>query len=123
MIDDPFASAERAAGELREATGRSGFDVAIVLGSGWGPAVDALGPPAATVAMTALTGFPAPTVVGHAGTVTVVDIDGLAVLVLAGRSHLYEGHSPATVVHGVRTAVLSGCAGRRVDERRRQPAP
>lgn len=110
VSDDQFAQAELAAGQLRDATGRSGFDVAIVLGSGWGPAVEALGPPAAMVAMTELTGFPAPTVVGHAGTITVVDIDGRSVLVLAGRSHLYEGHPASTVVHGVRTAVLSGCA-------------
>ena len=26
-----------------------------------------------------------------------------------GRVHLYEGHAPATVVHGVRTAVAAGC--------------
>jgi purine-nucleoside phosphorylase len=29
--------------------------------------------------------------------------------VFLGRVHLYEGHSPATVVHGVRTAVAAGC--------------
>ena len=32
------------------------------------------------------------------------------VLVFLGRTHLYEGHSPATVVqHGVRTAIAAGC--------------
>jgi purine-nucleoside phosphorylase len=30
-------------------------------------------------------------------------------LVFLGRTHLYEGHSPATVVHGVRTAIAAGC--------------
>jgi len=29
--------------------------------------------------------------------------------VFLGRVHLYEGHDPATVVHGVRTAVAAGC--------------
>lgn len=29
-------------------------------------------------------------------------------VVLLGRSHLYEGRSPAEVVHGVRTAVMAG---------------
>jgi purine-nucleoside phosphorylase len=29
--------------------------------------------------------------------------------VFLGRVHLYEGHGPATVVHGVRTAVAAGC--------------
>ena len=59
--------------------------------------------------MDELQGVPAPTVLGHGGTVSSVDVDGTPVLVLAGRSHLYEGHPPATVVHAVRTAVLSGC--------------
>ena len=31
------------------------------------------------------------------------------VLVFLGRVHLYEGHSPAAVVHGVRTAIAAGC--------------
>jgi purine-nucleoside phosphorylase len=36
--------------------------------------------------------------------------DGPAeVLVIGGRVHLYEGHSPAAVVHLVRAAVLAGC--------------
>lgn len=109
MTDNPYASAASAAEQLRETTGRPGFDIAVVLGSGWGPAVEAIGPPSTTVPMTALPGFPAPTVVGHAGTVTVIEVAGKHVLVLAGRSHLYEGHSPSTVVHGVRTAVLAGC--------------
>lgn len=33
----------------------------------------------------------------------------MRVLVFLGRAHLYEGHSPQTVVHGVRTAVAAGC--------------
>jgi len=35
--------------------------------------------------------------------------DGLRLLVFLGRTHLYEGHPPATVVHGVRTAIAAGC--------------
>jgi purine-nucleoside phosphorylase len=31
------------------------------------------------------------------------------VLVFLGRVHLYEGHEPAVVAHGVRTAALAGC--------------
>ena len=31
------------------------------------------------------------------------------VLVFLGRTHLYEGHPVATVVHGVRTAMAAGC--------------
>jgi purine-nucleoside phosphorylase len=36
-------------------------------------------------------------------------VGGAPVLVLVGRSHLYEGHGPQVVVHGVRSAVLAGC--------------
>lgn len=110
MDDDPFAVAAAAAEQLRDLTGHADFDVAVVLGSGWGSAVDAIGPASASVPMTDLPGFPAPTVVGHAGTVTVIEAGERRVLVLAGRSHLYEGHTPATVVHAVRTAVLAGCS-------------
>lgn len=37
-----------------------------------------------------------------------VEVAGHDILVLAGRSHLYEGHNAHTVVHAVRSAVLSG---------------
>lgn len=113
-IDEtPFAAAREAAGALARLTGQDHHDVAVVLGSGWGPAVAELGAPSAQFPMTELPGFPAPTVVSHAGLASSIPVPGAsgthAVLALAGRSHLYEGHSPATVVHGVRTAVLAGC--------------
>jgi purine-nucleoside phosphorylase len=56
-----------------------------------------------------LGGFPPPTVPGHAAAVRSIDAGGLRVLVFLGRTHLYEGHPVATVVHGVRTAVAAGC--------------
>lgn len=109
MAGDPFAAAEEAALAVGRALGRDRHDVAIVLGSGWSPAVPELGHAVSTVSMQDLPGFPAPAVAGHPGTVTSVDIGDHATLVLAGRSHLYEGHDASTVVHGVRTAVLAGC--------------
>ena len=36
-------------------------------------------------------------------------MDGIAVLVLAGRTHLYEGLGLQPVVHGIRTAAAAGC--------------
>ena len=83
----------------------------MVLGSGWAPAADAIGPAEAEVPLTELGGFPEPTVAGHTPTVRSVRAGPLRVLVFLGRVHLYEGLPPATVVHGVRTAV---CAGARV---------
>jgi purine-nucleoside phosphorylase len=108
--DEPFALARAAAEAVAQRTGIAHHDVAIVLGSGWAPVADHLGEVRADVAMPDLPGFPAPTVVGHRGTVRSVEVAGLSVLVMAGRSHLYEGHPVSTVVHGVRTAVLAGCS-------------
>jgi purine-nucleoside phosphorylase len=107
---DPYALAEAAALEIVERTGGSRPDVAIVLGSGWLPAADTLGAPAAEVPTAELTGFAAPTVAGHAGSIRALDVGGARVLVLVGRVHLYEGRTEHEVVHGVRAAVLAGCA-------------
>lgn len=109
VTKDPFELARASAAVLARATTRDAHDVAIVLGSGWTPAADALGTPDVEMQMTDLGGFPAPTVAGHAGTVRSLEVAGKRVLVYGGRVHLYEGHPPATVVHGVRTAAAAGC--------------
>jgi purine-nucleoside phosphorylase len=107
VTDDPFAAAAASAARLTALTGP--HDVAVVLGSGWKPAADAIGPTEAEVPLTELGGFPQPTVAGHAPTVRSVSAGPRRVLVFLGRVHLYEGLPPAAVVHGVRTAVLAGC--------------
>ena len=103
---DPYAAAAASAARLTSLAGRP--DVAVVLGSGWAPAADAIGPAEAEVPLTELGGFPEPTVAGHTPTVRSVSAGPLRVLVFLGRVHLYEGLPPATVVHGVRTAVSAG---------------
>jgi purine-nucleoside phosphorylase len=105
----PYEEAHAAAEEIRARTKRPTHDVAIVLGSGWGPAAERLGPPDVEVAMEHLPGFPTPSVTGHRGVLRSVTVGGRPVLVLVGRTHLYEGHGPAVVVHGVRAAVFAGC--------------
>jgi purine-nucleoside phosphorylase len=105
---DPYAAAEASAGRLAELTGQAAHDVALVLGSGWAEAAGALGT-GTQVPVADLGGFPPPTVPGHAGVVRSIRIEELRVLVFLGRTHLYEGHPVATVVHGVRTAVAAGC--------------
>ena len=107
VTEDPYAVAEASAASLTGLTGRP--DVAVVLGSGWAPAADAIGPAEAEVPLTELGGFPEPSVAGHTPTVRLVSAGPLRVLVFLGRAHLYEGHAPATVVHGVRTAIAAGC--------------
>src|SRR5271155_1336364 len=105
---DPDTLARRAAQFIAEGTGIAEHDVAIVLGSGWAPAVAALGPPTAVLPMADLPGFTPPTAVGHTGQVSSVRIGAHRVLVLAGRVHAYEGHDLLHVVHPVRAACAAG---------------
>ena len=106
-VADPFATAAASADRLTALTGP--HDAAVVLGSGWSPAADAIGTAETEIPLAELGGFPASTVPGHAPTVRSVAAGTVRVLVFLGRVHLYEGLSPATVVHGVRTAVAAGC--------------
>jgi purine-nucleoside phosphorylase len=110
---EPYGAAAASAARLAERTGQAGHDIAVVLGSGWAPAADAvaaaLGAAVTEVPVADLGGFAASTVPGHAGAVRSLVTDGLRLLVFLGRTHLYEGHPAATVVHGVRTAVAAGC--------------
>jgi len=107
---DPYALAEQAAAVVAERTGVARHDVAIVLGSGWGDAAAAIGEVVSDGPLSDIPGLAQPTVRGHAGRLLSLGVDGLAVLVLAGRSHLYEGYDAHAVVHGVRTAVCAGCS-------------
>jgi purine-nucleoside phosphorylase len=106
---DPFGAAQAAARQLADKTGLDHHDVAVVLGSGWLPAADRLGEVMAEISFRELDGFPTPSVAGHAGAVRSIATSSARVLTFLGRVHLYEGHGPATVVHAIRTAVLSGC--------------
>lgn len=108
MDSGPYTRARLAAGRLAELTGQARHDALVVLGSGWGPAADAFGEPVAAFPMRDLPGFVTPVAEGHAGEVRSYDLDGVATLVLLGRTHLYEGHGPEPVVHGIRTAAAAG---------------
>jgi purine-nucleoside phosphorylase len=98
-----------AAAVLAEKTGVPSHDVALVMGSGWLPAVDALGDATAELSTTDLPGFAPPAVEGHAGKVRSVRAGDRNLLVFLGRTHFYEGRGVAAVVHGVRTAAAAGC--------------
>lgn len=102
-------AAEQAARELSLSLGR-GHRVAVVIGSGWAPALDSLGPTTAAVTTSGITGFAPPAVAGHAGEVRSIALDEQhEVLVFVGRTHLYEGRGVDAVAHPVRTAVAHGC--------------
>ncbi len=105
---NPYELAAEAAAEVTRWAGAPPHDVAIVLGSGWQGVADGLGSAEAERATADLPGFAAPTVAGHQGQLRSVQVGRHRVLLLIGRTHLYEGRSPAEVVHPVRTAVIAG---------------
>ena len=113
LYSDPLQAAVIAASEIASRTGIASHDVALVMGSGWVGAVDALGTPSYECNAEEITGFFAPAVEGHSGKVRSYEIkDGdrtIRALVFLGRTHLYEGKGMEPVVHGVRTAVKAGC--------------
>lgn len=111
----PYEAATAAAARLAELTGVERHDVALVLGSGWLPAVDALGEATAEIDTTDLPGFSAAAVAGHSGKIRSIrctDPEGgeRHLLVFLSRTHFYEGKGVAAVVHPVRTAAAAGCS-------------
>ena len=103
----PFELAAEAAAFLRKRFGGD-HDMVAVLGSGWADAVGVLGT-GDRCAMNEVPGFKKPSALGHGGEAISLTIGASRVLVLTGRTHLYEGHGTAPVVHGVRTAAALGC--------------
>jgi len=92
--------------------------VGIVLGSGLGGLAADLASPVA-IPFADLPGWPAATAPGHAGRLLLGHLDGVPVVMLQGRLHLYEGNSPGLVVQpvllmgqlGARVIVLTNAAG------------
>jgi len=117
----PTDEARAAAVRIADLSGRGHHDVALVLGSGWSEVVTGLADPgsAVTIAPADLPGFATPAVAGHRGTVTSCLVDGVPLLSVAGRTHLYEGRGTGPVVHpahvaaaaGARALVLTNAAG------------
>jgi len=92
--------------------------VAIVLGSGLGFLADDVADPIRILYST-IPGFPEPGVAGHKGELVAGTLEGVPVIVQAGRFHLYEGH-PAVVAGlparvfgelGVQVLIVTNAAG------------
>ncbi|MGH2672191.1 MAG: purine-nucleoside phosphorylase [Actinomycetota bacterium] len=98
--------AEEAAGVIRERTSLVP-SVGVILGSGLGGAVEAMSE-AETFAYTDLPGFPAPTVPGHAGALSLGMLDGVPIAAFRGRIHFYEGHELTRCSLPVRLARVLG---------------
>jgi purine-nucleoside phosphorylase len=98
--------AEQALAVIRE---RSGIEpaVAVILGSGLAPSLDAIQEDA-TLSFDALPGFPPPSVPGHVGRLVLGRVGDVPVAAFLGRIHYYEGHPMATSALPVRVARLLG---------------
>jgi purine-nucleoside phosphorylase len=91
---------------------------AIILGSSLGPVADAVANPL-IIPYDDLSGFPVPSISGHAGKLVIGNLGGAEVAVLQGRSHPYEkGHAAAMrpVIEalkdaGIDTLILTNAAG------------
>ena len=75
--------------------------VALILGSGLGDMAEAV--EGATVIPTSeVPHYPRSTVAGHSGRLVFGTLEGVEVVVIQGRAHLYEGHPPAAIAFPVR---------------------
>jgi purine-nucleoside phosphorylase len=92
--------------------------IGLVLGSGLGAFADSLGESSRT-AYTDIPAFPRSTAIGHAGQMVVGKAAGVAVAVMQGRVHIYEGYSAQEVAFpirvfarmGIRAVILTNAAG------------
>ena len=97
-----------AATAIAARTGGIERSVAVVLGSGWLPAADELGPPLHEIPTDSLQGFSPPQAAGHGNAIRTVRIGTKNVLIFLGRTHYYENRDVTTVAHAVRTAAAAG---------------
>lgn len=114
---DIFAQAEEAAAFITSKTSLRPR-IAMVLGSGLGNFADDLGD-AVRIPFQQIPHFAPSTAVGHAGQLVIGTINGVPVMAMQGRLHLYEGYLAETVVFpirafarmGVKALILTNAAG------------
>ena len=105
------AAAAEAADVIRERMGVNAPACAIILGSGLGSLADRI-ENARRLPYAEIPGFHATHVAGHYGQLIAGRLAGREVIALAGRFHMYEGHSPRVsafpvrVVHALRAGAL-----------------
>ena len=106
-MTDLFTKAESAVAAIRELSGNPP-KLGIILGSGLGgfaaQVADAVSIPYADIPH-----FPQSTVVGHSGKLVLGTIGGVAVAVMLGRVHAYEGYTMDQVTFPTRVLALLGC--------------
>ena len=112
-----FARAERAAKFILSKT-KLRPKIALVLGSGLGAFADELGD-ATQIPYAKIPGFPQSTATGHAGQLVIGKAEGVPVVAMQGRVHLYKGYSAKEVTFpirvfgrlGIKSVILTNAAG------------
>jgi purine-nucleoside phosphorylase len=112
-----FSGVEAAAKFLRNKT-KLRPKVALVLGSGLGAFADEF-ESAARIPYAKIPHFPQSTAIGHAGRLVIGKVDGVDVVGMQGRVHLYEGYTAKQVAFpvrvfaqlGVKAVILTNAAG------------
>ncbi len=112
-----FSEAERAAEFLKRKTNLRP-KIALVLGSGLGAFADEFAG-AVRIPYSKIPHFPRSTAVGHAGQLVIGTVEGVPVVGMQGRVHLYEGYSAKEVAFpirvferlGVKAVLLTNAAG------------
>src|SRR5262249_24167487 len=82
----------------------------VILGSGLGAFADSI-EGLVKIPYAELPHLPASNVVGHAGNLCFGSVEGVPVVCMQGRVHLYEGHPVWQVVHGAWTMARLGVSG------------
>lgn len=82
--------------QIKTKIGNKEPKTAIILGSGLGQIADELSDKI-IIKYNDIEGFPKSSVSGHAGQLVIGKLDGIDVLCMQGRIHLYEGHPPQSI--------------------------
>ena len=112
-----YDEADRAADAIKRRARQQPL-VGLILGSGLGPLTEEIAEPV-VIPYSDIPYFPVSTAPGHAGRLVLGRLQGLPVLAMSGRTHLYEGYRPEQVVlpvramHqlGIETILITNAAG------------
>jgi purine-nucleoside phosphorylase len=115
LID--FSLLETAAAALKKIWPDANPKAGLILGSGWGEAVQDF--QGLELSYTELPGLGKPGVLGHAGKLLLTEIDGMETLMFQGRRHWYEGAGWTPVIlpvyllnaMGAETVLLTNASG------------
>jgi len=106
----PESAASDAATYIRERHQIDGITTLVILGSGWASIKDSIGFAEHKGFISDIPGFVSPFAEGHLNEYQIRKVSGANVLILSGRTHLYEGMGSDQVAHGARTAAALGAS-------------